>query len=75
MVNTNTIERFPSTIHRDEKKPTETKGKRAGIRRKKHGEKTVNNPYKPKMSVPVNESFKEVIEMNEKALKILAKRT
>lgn len=30
--------------------------------------------YKPKMSVPVGDSFKEIREMNKKALKILAKR-
>lgn len=31
-------------------------------------------PYKPKMSVPVYKSFENIIKMNEKALKIIAKR-
>lgn len=30
--------------------------------------------YKPKMTVPVYKSFESLIRMNEKALKIIAKR-
>lgn len=59
----------PSEIQKDKEK------RKAGIQKKsvsasalKKGKKA----YKPKMTVPVN--FDEVIEMNEKALKIIAKR-
>lgn len=51
--------------------------KKAGIHRKSiRGNKVVRGKevYRPKMTVPVEKSFEQLQEMNEKALKILAKR-
>lgn len=51
--------------------------KKAGIHRKSIKDNKLvrgKEVYRPKMTVPVGKSFEELQEMNEKALKILAKR-
>lgn len=47
-------------------------GRKAGIRRNRNNHPL--NPNRRKMTVNVAESFVEIQEMNDKALKILAKR-
>lgn len=43
---------------------------KASIRRSKNS----TNPNRRKMSVPVSESFEEIHDMNQEALRVLAKR-
>lgn len=50
--------------------PSTVQDKKAGIRRNK----VVLNPNKRDMHISVTESFEDIQKLNEKALKILAKR-
>lgn len=61
----NGMEETPISIQ-----PVDETPKKARIRRKNRS----MNPSRKKMTVPVNESFHEIHEMNQKALKVLAKQ-
>ncbi len=50
----------------------ENRSRKAGIQKSASSQAKSKKSYKPKMTVPVN--FEEIIEMNEKALQIIAKR-
>ncbi|SCX63583.1 hypothetical protein [Lysinibacillus fusiformis] len=52
--------------------PKENGNRKAGIQKSASSHAKSKKSYKPKMTVPVN--FEEIIEMNEKALQIIAKR-
>lgn len=56
----------PSKVQKDNGK------RKAGIHKSESSSSNSEKSYKPKMTVPVN--FEEIIEMNEKALQIIAKR-
>ncbi|PLS19251.1 hypothetical protein CVD28_02235 [Bacillus sp. M6-12] len=55
----------PNSIHGTVKKPM-----KASVRRSKGS----TNPNRRKMSVSISDSFEEIHDMNQKALKLLAKR-